>query len=82
MVKEFVELHVSIINDVLGNEPEEQFSVTITSVSDPRIVIGPNAETCINIINDDSVCTELLPYMSIKTVALIIYQFETIQYLK
>ena len=44
---------VPIINDQIGNEPDELFSVTITSVSDPNIMIGPSAEACVSIIDDD-----------------------------
>ena len=44
---------VPIINDNIANEGIEPFSVRITSVSNPRIRIGQNAETCVNIIDDD-----------------------------
>ena len=44
---------VPIINDTLGNEPAELFSVRITGVSDSNIVIGPNNEACVSIIDDD-----------------------------
>ena len=44
---------VPIVDDKLANEGTEQFSVSITLTSDPRIRIGPNAETCVNIIDDD-----------------------------
>ena len=47
---------VPIIDDKLANEGTEQFSVRITRTSDPRIKIGPNAETCVNIIDDDGMC--------------------------
>ena len=43
---------VPIINDML-DEPNEQFSVRITSVSNPSIMIGPSNETCVTIIDDD-----------------------------
>lgn len=46
--------NVSIINDNLGNERDELFSVTITSVSSTKVMIGPNQESCVTIIDDDS----------------------------
>ena len=46
--------NVSIINDLLGNEPNELFSVTITEVSGGTIGIGAEAESCVEIIDDDS----------------------------
>ena len=45
--------NVSIINDML-DEPNEQFSVRITSVLSPSVMIGPSNETCVTIIDDDS----------------------------
>ena len=47
---------VPIINDQLGNEPDELFSVTITSISNPNIMIGPDVETCVSIIDADGMC--------------------------
>ena len=47
---------VPILDDSLGNEPNELFSVTITSVSDPAIMIGQNAESCITITDNDGNC--------------------------
>ena len=47
---------VPILDDSLGNELNETFSVTITSVSDPAIIIGPNAESCVTIIDNDGKC--------------------------
>ena len=44
---------VPIIDDKLANEGIEQFSVRITGTSNPRLRIGQNAETCVNIIDDD-----------------------------
>ena len=44
---------VPIINDTLGNEPAELFSVRITGVSDSNIMIGPDNEACVSIIDDD-----------------------------
>ena len=44
---------VPIINDTLGNEPDELFSVRITGVSDSKIMIGPDDEACVSIIDDD-----------------------------
>ena len=43
---------VLIIDDLL-DEVNEQFSVRITSVSNPSIMVGMNAETCVTIIDDD-----------------------------
>ena len=43
---------VPIINDNL-DERNEQFSVTITSVSNTDVMIGPSRETCVTIIDDD-----------------------------
>ena len=45
---------VPIINDNLGNEGDELFSVTITSVSSTEVMIGPNQESCVTILDDDS----------------------------
>ena len=47
---------VPIHDDSLGNELNELFSVTITSVSNPEIMIGPNAESCVTIIDNDGKC--------------------------
>ena len=44
---------VPIIDDSLANEGTEPFSVRITSVSNSRLRIGQNAETCVNIIDND-----------------------------
>ena len=46
--------NVPIINDTLGNEENEQFSVTITDVSSSLVTIGPIREACVIIIDDDS----------------------------
>ena len=46
--------NVSIINDNLGNEGDELFSVVITSVSSNKVSIGPNSESCVTIVDDDS----------------------------
>ena len=43
---------VPIIDDLI-DEPNELFSVRITSVSNPSVMIGMNAETCVTIIDDD-----------------------------
>jgi hypothetical protein len=43
---------VPIIDDLL-DEANELFSVRITSVSNPGIMVGTNAETCVTIIDDD-----------------------------
>ena len=43
---------VPIINDNL-DERNEQFSVTITNVSNTDVMIGPSRETCVTIIDDD-----------------------------
>ena len=47
---------VPINDDSLGNEPDELFSVTITSVSVPGIMIGPNRESCVTITDNDGKC--------------------------
>lgn len=47
---------VPIIDDKIANEGTEPFSVRITGVSNSRLRIGPNAETCVNIIDDDGMC--------------------------
>ena len=44
---------VPIIDDNLGLEPNELFSVRITSVSGSNAVIGPDAETCVEITDND-----------------------------
>ena len=46
--------NVTIHDDLLGNEPNELFSVTITSVSIPGVRIGQNDETCVTIVDNDS----------------------------
>ena len=43
---------VSIIDDIIGNEPPEEFSVTLTSAS-PDGMFGDD-ESCVTIIDDDS----------------------------
>ena len=43
---------VPIIDDLL-EEPNELFSVRITSVSNSNVMIGMNDETCVTIIDDD-----------------------------
>ena len=43
---------VPIIDDRL-DEANELFSVRITQVSSPNIMIGTNAESCVTIIDDD-----------------------------
>ena len=50
---------VRIIDDAIGNEPEEEFSVTLISAS-PEGSFGDN-ESCITIIDDDSKCMMYLP---------------------
>ena len=45
--------NVSIIDDLLGNEPDEEFSVTISDTV-PAGSVGANAEACITIIDNDS----------------------------
>ena len=44
---------VPIIDDNLGLEPNELFSVTITSVTGTKVMIGPDTETCVTIIDND-----------------------------
>ena len=46
--------NVSIINDNLGNEGDELFSVVIRNVSSSKVSIGPNSESCVTIVDDDS----------------------------
>ena len=46
--------NVPITDDHLRNEPNEVFSVTITNVSDPQVTIGDNRESCVTIIDIDS----------------------------
>ena len=43
--------NVSIIDDFLGNEPDEEFSVTISD-TDPAGSV--NSEACVTIIDNDS----------------------------
>ena len=43
---------VPIIDDLL-DEANELFSVRITSVSNPNIMVSMNDETCVTIIDDD-----------------------------
>ena len=45
--------NVPIIDDRLGNEPDEMFSVTFVSAQ-PAGVFGENNETCVTIKDDDS----------------------------
>ena len=44
---------VPIIDDNLGLEPNELFSVRITSVSGANVMIGDQDESCVEIIDDD-----------------------------
>ena len=46
--------NVPIINDDVGNEGDELFSVVITNVSSSKVSIGPNSESCVTIVDDDS----------------------------
>ena len=46
--------NITIINDIIGNEPAEEFSVTLTS-SSPVGTFGENT-TCVTIIDDDRKC--------------------------
>ena len=46
--------NVSIIDDLLGNEPNELFSVTITEVSGDAVSIGAGDESCVEIMDNDS----------------------------
>ena len=52
--------NVPITDDMLGNEPNEVFSVTITNVSDPQVTIGVNRESCVTIIDNDSMIADHL----------------------
>ena len=45
--------NVTIIDDNLGLEPNELFSVRITSVAGSNVMIGEEDESCIEIIDDD-----------------------------
>ena len=54
---------VPISDDSLGNEPNELFSVRITSVSDPAIAIGSEAESCVEIVDNDGVCCCIRPLL-------------------
>ena len=44
-------INITIINDTIANEPDEQFSVTLTSAS-PVGTFGEDT-TCVTIIDDD-----------------------------
>lgn len=57
--------NVSIIDDVLGNEGDELFSVTITSVSSDKVMIGLNQESCVTILDDDSESKLIFMYLSV-----------------
>ena len=46
--------NVPIIDDNLGLEPNELFSVRITSVSATNVMIGDD-ESCVEIIDDDGI---------------------------
>ena len=46
--------NVPIMDDDIGNEGDELFSIIITSVSSDKIMIGPNNESCVTILDDDS----------------------------
>lgn len=43
---------VDIIDNNVGNEPDKQFTVIITDISNPVITVGSTNESCV-IINDD-----------------------------
>ena len=38
------------------DEPNEMFSVTITEVTGSGVMVGPNSQSCVTIIDDDSMC--------------------------
>ena len=44
---------VPIIDDTLGNEPDEQFSVIVV-LSEPSVALGQTLEICVTILDDDS----------------------------
>ena len=44
--------NVPIIDDMVGNEPNEEFSVTLVSTNPPGAQFG-DRESCITIIDDD-----------------------------
>ena len=46
--------NASIIDDLLGNEPDEEFSVTISSIVPAGSVSGVDTEACITIVDNDS----------------------------
>ena len=53
--------NLTIIDDLLGNEPDEDFSVVIVD-ADPVGNVGD--EACIRIIDDDSECLKMSTYFS------------------
>jgi hypothetical protein len=44
------------INDDRLDEPNELFSVRIIDVSGSDVMVGPNSESCVTIIDDDGMC--------------------------
>ena len=48
---------VPIIDDMIGNEPNEELSVTLISSDPPGAKFG-DRESCITIIDDDGECTK------------------------
>ena len=54
--------NVQIIDDNLGLEPNELFSVRITSVSGANVVIGDPDESCVEIIDNDGMSCVIIIY--------------------
>ena len=61
--------NVSIIDDLLGNEPDEEFSVIISSIIPAGRVAGDinNTEACITIIDNDSEYKHIILLRSAST---------------
>ena len=60
---------IPITDDMIGNEPNEELSVTLISSDPPGVSYG-DRESCITIIDDDGeclVCTQESSYQSFNT---------------
>ena len=53
--------NVPIIDDSIGLEPNELFSVRITSVSGANVMIGDQDESCVEIIDNDGMSYVINP---------------------
>ena len=51
-ISQMICIPLPVIDDLIANEANEQFSVTLTSVTPPMTDVGNNV-TCVTIIDDD-----------------------------